>query len=134
MARWTPEKREVEPGWKAAMSYLLQAGIVIIRISAFITLVYGIYYIGKLATFISPIPFLRLEAEALSMLVSALVCFISTAILFEIVNPRLEAGKHRIAALVSLILGSILLLPAPFAGAFMLVGSFIILFVTEITP
>lgn len=128
------EKPETVPAWKTALSYLLAAGIVIIRISGYITLVYGIYYAGKLATFIAPLPFLRLEAEALTILASVLVCFVSTAILFEMVTPRLKAGKYRTAALISLILGSILLLPAPYAGECMLIGSFIVLFVTEISP
>lgn len=121
------------PAWKTAQSYLLHAGIVITRISVFITLVYGIYHTVRLATFIAPLPFLGLGAEALAVLASVLVCFVSTAILFEIVNPRLKAEKYRIAALISLILGSILLLPAPLAGGFMLVGSFIVLLVTEIS-
>ena len=128
------KRQETIHGWQNVLSYLLQAGIIIIRISMFITLVYGIFYIGRLATFIAPLPFLRIEPEAISALASALVCFISTAALFQIVSPRLKAGDYRAAALISLILGSILLLPAPFAGEFILIGSFIVLFVTEISP
>lgn len=126
------KKPKLTATWKAALAALLQAGVVTIRISIFVTLAYGIMYTVGLTGFIAPLPVSGLEAETLTILASVILCFVSTAILSEMVNPRLKEGQYRTAALISLILGSILLLPAPIAGAFMLIGSFIVILVTEI--
>ena len=112
--------------------YLTRAGSILVRIGAYIAIVYGIFFLGRLVQFIDLKPDLILKSESISLLISIAISFICAATLLEFVGSHIIEKKYQLAAITSIIVGYILLLFAVVSGIFVIVGGFLILLSTEL--
>jgi len=118
--------------WRKPLDYSLRIGKILIRIGAYLSIVAGVYYCMKFIDLALRSPASIYGMEAIFILSQTIISLACASILFETIGRRLASEEYRYTLVGSFIVGSILLLPAIFAGILVIIGTLLILCVTEI--